>query len=173
MRHNIGHPNRGVCSGIFAPALVPVQRVNGTRKYFCPGTKRQWEGLSLVSTHNCVYDQQKQFDFVSYNYKLHSRNLPYSSRHQHQRQNGVFLSHMTEHSRTSQLATLIIKSIGASFLLLMLAACGQDAAPTLLFIIHVGGSGGANCFSQTRERSFSYAQENISLPNISCGFSTL
>ena len=45
---------------------------------------------------------------------------------------------MTEHSRTSQLATLIIKSIGASFLLLMLAACGQDAAPTLLFIIHGG-----------------------------------
>ena len=119
--------------------------------------------------HDYVY----QTDFVSHNQKLHSRNLPYSSRHQHQRQNGVFLSHMTEHSRTSQLATLIIKSIGASFLLLMLAACGQDAAPTLLFIIHVGGSGGANCFSQTRERSFSYAQENISLPNISCGFSTL
>ena len=119
--------------------------------------------------HDYVY----QTDFVSHNQKLHSGNLPYSSRHQHQRQNGVFLSHMTEHSRTSQLATLIIKSIGASFLLLMLAACGQDAAPTLLFIIHVGGSGGANCFSQTRERSFSYAQENISLPNISCGFSTL
>ena len=84
--------------------------------------------------HDYVY----QTDFVSHNQKLHSRNLPYSSRHQHQRQNGVFLSHMTEHSRTSQLATLIIKSIGASFLLLMLAACGQDAAPTLLYIIHGG-----------------------------------
>ena len=87
--------------------------------------------IVLLQTHNCIYDEQKQTEFVSHNQKLHSRNLPYSSRHQHQRQNGVFLSHMTEHcsfSISSMVVTLIIKSIGASFLLLMLPACRSQSA---------------------------------------------
>ena len=33
--------DRGFCPGTFAPALVPGQRDNGTRKIFCPGTKGQ------------------------------------------------------------------------------------------------------------------------------------
>ena len=35
--------DRGVCPWIFPPALVPGQRDNGTRTYFCPGTKGQWD----------------------------------------------------------------------------------------------------------------------------------
>ena len=33
--------DRGVCPGIFAPALVPGQRDTRTRKFLCPGTKGQ------------------------------------------------------------------------------------------------------------------------------------
>ena len=33
--------DRKVCHRIFSPAFVPGQRDNGTRNYFCPGTKGQ------------------------------------------------------------------------------------------------------------------------------------
>jgi hypothetical protein len=75
---------------------------------------------------------------------------------------------MTEHSRTSQLATLIIKSIGASFLLLMLAACGQDAAPTLSFFIH----GGLICFLKLVKDLFHILRKSSHCHKISFGFST-
>ena len=38
--------DRGFCPGTFAPAPVPGQRDNGTRKNFCPGTKGQRDGPS-------------------------------------------------------------------------------------------------------------------------------
>ena len=36
--------DRGICPGIFAPALVPGQRDSWTRKYFCPLRNPTWNG---------------------------------------------------------------------------------------------------------------------------------
>ena len=42
--------DRGVCPGIFAPALVLGQRDTGTRIFFCPGTKGQRDVPSRGNT---------------------------------------------------------------------------------------------------------------------------
>ena len=47
--------DRGICPGIFAPALVPGQRDTGTRKFLCPGTKGQRDVLSRGNASSCPW----------------------------------------------------------------------------------------------------------------------